>query len=106
MLDFLSVVYGLHMVALIYLITYLAVRGTLGTGAIPFFVVIGKYLIYWKLVTFGFQHLTTWGILSGFIGGLYLSLPLLYWVNQKFSFSPSEKRKSEAPSPTSIASSA
>ena len=80
---FLSVFYGFNLVVLIYLISYIAVKGALGSGAIPFVVVTGKYLIYWKAIGFGFQYLATWGIISGLVGGIYLSLPILYWVNLK-----------------------
>lgn len=83
--QFLGIVYGIHIVLVIYLITYFAVKGHFGKGSFSFFLVVLKYLIYWKLVTFGFKYLPAQGILIGFTGGLYLSLPILYLVNKRMN---------------------
>ena len=82
MVAFLGVLYGLHIVLVIYGITFFAVRGVSRRGAAPILLVLGKYLIYWGLVVFGFKHFPFWAIMAGFVGGIYLSLPILYWVNR------------------------
>lgn len=74
MLNFLSILYGIHLVFLIYFISFMAVRGIFKGGAIPIVVTLGKYFLYYFVILFGFKHLQANGILIGFVGGLYLSL--------------------------------
>jgi hypothetical protein len=56
----------------------------MGSGKAPFYLILAKYFIYWKVIQIGFTVLPTGGILVGFIGGIYLSLPTLYFVNKKY----------------------
>jgi len=83
MIGFLAVLYGAHITVLIYLFAYVSVRAIMGRGAAPLVIVLIKYLIYWKVIAFGFKHLPSGSILIGFTGSLYLSLPLLYLLNKK-----------------------
>jgi hypothetical protein len=85
MLDFLAIVYGIHLVLLLYVIAYVTVRGITKGGSIPFYIVLGKYFIYWQVITFGFNHLSGKHIMIGLTAGIYLSLPLLYFVNRYFN---------------------
>src|ERR1700733_8538440 len=85
MMILLSVLYGIFIAALIYFFAFLSARTLFGKRGIPLFVTIFKYLIYWKIISFGFNHLLTWGILVGFTAGLYLSLPILYFLNKQFT---------------------
>jgi hypothetical protein len=84
MAAFIGILYGLHIVLVIYLMTFLAVRSSMKGGRASILLVLGKYLIYWALISFGFKRLPPWAILSGFSGGIFLSLPILYWVNKKW----------------------
>jgi preprotein translocase subunit SecF len=83
MIDFLAVIYGLHLVALIYFSTFITTKGLLGSGGFPFYMILLKYFIYWKTITFGFSYLSMWGIVIGLISGIYISLPILYYINKK-----------------------
>lgn len=85
MIYFLAIVYGLHFALLVYFVAYIAARGILGKGAAPVYIVVAKYLIYWCVISFGFKYLPAGGILLGFTAGLYLSLPVLYWVNKRLT---------------------
>jgi hypothetical protein len=87
MLEVLSLIYGALMIALVYGVSYLSVRGVMGKGAVPFFLILAKYFIYWKAIVYGFKTFSTPWILMGFVCGVYLSLPLLYYFNKKQSFS-------------------
>ncbi|MBI2711848.1 MAG: hypothetical protein HYX41_03135 [Bdellovibrio sp.] len=78
----LSVVYGVHVILLAYLICFLAVRGFMGGGAVPFYLTTLKYVIYFLVLKFGFKHLDSSGIAVGMVLGVYLSLPVMYWVNR------------------------
>lgn len=82
MLFPMSVIYGMHIILVTYLIAYLAVRGCLGSGAMPFYLVTLKYIIYWKIMSFGFKNLDSSGIVIGMVSAIYLSLPLMYWINK------------------------
>jgi hypothetical protein len=88
MLSLISILYGAHIIAVVYLISFVAVKGCFNSGAIPFYLVVGKYILYWQLMVFGFKHLHAFGIIAGMVGATYLSLPLLYWVNKKIQSQP------------------
>jgi hypothetical protein len=87
MLEVLSLLYGAFLITLVYGVSYLSVRGVLGKGAVPFFLILAKYFIYWKVIAYGFRTFSTSWILMGFVSGVYLSLPLLYFFNKKQSLS-------------------
>lgn len=84
----LAFIYGLHLVALVYLSAFITVRGLMGSGKVPFYLILAKYFIYWKVIQIGFKSLPNGAILVGLIGGIYLSLPVLYLVNKKYSATP------------------
>ena len=88
MIAFLSIFYGFNIVVLIYLFSYLGARGIVGSGGIPSYLVAGKYLVYWQVIAFGFKFLPAWGILSGLTGGIYLSLPLMVFLNKNLQQPP------------------
>lgn len=85
MITLLSFCYGIFISLLIYIFTFLSVRRLLGKRSVPIYILMGKYLIYWKLLSFGFKHLLISNIIIGFIVGIYLSLPALYFLNKKFT---------------------
>jgi hypothetical protein len=95
MIQVLSFLYGIHLAGLIYFMSYLAARGTMGSGAIPFALMVGKYLIYWLVISFGFKHLFGEWILFGLVAGIYLSLPILYWVNKRLSSGDEDGNRSK-----------
>mgnify|MGYP007007269605 FL=1 len=72
------------MVFLIYLISYWGARGVLRGSRISGLVVMGKYLVYWAVITLGFKAFPMMAVLVGFTAGLYLSFPVLYWINKKY----------------------
>jgi hypothetical protein len=57
----------------------------MGKRSIPVYLLMGKYLIYWQVMSFGFKYLNHWGIIVGFVAGIYLSLPILYLLNKKMN---------------------
>ena len=81
---FLGIFYGLVMALLVYGVSFLGARGLLIGGAIPLFILIGKYFIYGGLLFFGFRWFPLWAILTGLVGGIYLGLPILYVINKKW----------------------
>lgn len=81
--EVISLFYGLFMVGLIYGVSAWTVKGLSGKGFIPFYVILGKYFIYWKLIEFGFKSLNSTWILVGVVSGIYLSLPLVYYLSKK-----------------------
>lgn len=85
MLSVLGILYGIHVVFLIYLIAYFSARGALRGGVFSVVLILGKYFLYWLILKFGFQHLPIWSIITGLIGGIYLSLPILYYINKKLN---------------------
>lgn len=78
----LSVIYGIHIILITYLIAFLAVRACLGSGVFPFYIVTLKYVIYFGIFYFGFKNLDSSGIVVGMVAAIYLSLPIMYWVNK------------------------
>ena len=82
MLFALSIVYGIHIILITYGLAFVAVRGCLGSGSMPFYITTLKYLIYFLILRFGFKNLDSSGIVIGIVAAVYLSLPLMYWVNK------------------------
>ena len=86
MLTFLSITYGIHLVLLIYLISYFSARGVVKGGVVPVIVTLGKYGAYYAAIVFGFKYLDGKMIMLGFVGALYVSLTgiaLYYWRKNK-----------------------
>jgi len=83
MIQVLGVLYGVHVIFLIYFMSYLGARGILRGGVIPFGLILLKYFIYWAVIAFGFKVFPAWPVVTGLIAGIYLSLPVLYWWNRK-----------------------
>jgi hypothetical protein len=79
-----SLLYGFSLIMLVYWISYRSVKGLMGKGSIPFYLTLAKYFIYWKMITLGFEHLQGSWILIGTVVGIYLSLPLFYFLNKKY----------------------
>ena len=81
-MPLLGVLYGLHVVFLIYVLTFFMVRGAMGGRTYPLFLILPKYLVYWFILDFGFKHLSVESVMVGFTGGVFLSLPVLYFLNR------------------------
>ncbi len=93
MANILGVIYGIHIVLIIYLITFISVKGMMQGKRGSIVLLLGKYMIYGALILFGFKRLPAWAILSGFIGGIYFSLPILYYINKKWVDSSEQKEE-------------
>ena len=79
----LGILYGLHLVLLIYALTYFMVRGAMKGRVYPAFLILPKYFIYWLILDFGFKHLSVEPVMIGFTAGIFLSLPALYFLNRR-----------------------
>ena len=82
MIQFLAIFYGLFLASLIYFMSFLTGRGIMGSRSVSFLILTAKYLIYWVALSFGFKHLPQIEIMIGFTGGIFLSLPVLYFYNK------------------------
>jgi hypothetical protein len=91
MKEFLAIAYGLHFAFLVYLFSYLTAKGAVGKGWSSVFLVLIKYFVYWKLIVIGFEHLPGWGILVGLTAGIYIALPIFYWINKKLNANASSE---------------
>lgn len=107
MISFLAIMYGLHVTLLLYFVSYISAKGILGGGSVfSGVIVVGKFLAYWKMITFGFAHFPAWGILCGMIGSIYVSLPILYWVDRFYQASLGETPIAEKAERPQVSSSA
>ncbi len=82
-MNFLGILYGFQLVFILYLFTYFSVRGVLMGSAISIFFVLGKYLVYSFFLILGFRYLSAWAIITGLTGGIYMSLPILFFIHQR-----------------------
>ena len=78
-----SFLFGIFLVFVLYFFTWIAVRGMVKGGVTPTFLVVVKYLIFWKLISEGFKHFLVIPGMIGFTLGIYLSLPALYLANRR-----------------------
>jgi hypothetical protein len=72
-------------VGLIYLMNILAVRGALRGGGLPLGLAFLKYGIYWVLIVIGSRFLSFGYVMGGFTAGIFLSLPVSYFVNHRMT---------------------
>ncbi len=80
----LAVLFGIHIVLVVYLMAFIVARGVVkGGSGIPVVLTLSKYFIYWAAISYGSRHLPPAGILIGITSGIYISLPIAYFVNKR-----------------------